>query len=460
MIHLDVETVTQVFQFQQFWLVDHKFDREILIEELFQIVQIITIIWVKSQTKTKSTIKIKSRITRATFVELSKYSSEWAINKIVFRKTCSDFWIAIEKYRTSRKFCVFKSRYIQIESVLNDDSNQLSSSSQFSFLLETLFKIFFAFKKKFLRRSISLQSISLNYAKIVEIEQRNVKYSEITQDQETITSSDESFVTAKASSFKEKVREVHEKTTDEKISRMNRIIKTNLQKMLNVIVIAKIAAAVATISQTTLSSSTVATSFIAFSENYRQQERWNLVEIEFFDSNFDEKFAFTNEALIHADKNTYYRNVHVFVERIKKMIIVLEFEMIRKNLFFYLRDSVLMWHIVEFFDVSRRILFYEENVDEWVQALIARFKTQATTTTANLLKKRYTLTNAERNRESREYAQKVIRWVKFAKMFSSFNQLNIVYNEINAELRRDLKKSSKNTTINDYLQLLNDYKDI
>jgi hypothetical protein len=140
-------------------------------------------------------------------------------------------------------------------------------------LLETLFKIFFAFKKKFLRRSISLQSISLNYAKIVEIEQRNVKYSEITQDQETITSSDESFVTAKASSFKEKVREVHEKTTDEKISRMNRIIKTNLQKMLNVIVIAKIAAAVATISQTTLSSSTVATSFIAFSENYRQQER-------------------------------------------------------------------------------------------------------------------------------------------------------------------------------------------
>jgi hypothetical protein len=164
--------------------------------------------------------------------------------------------------------------------------------------------------------------------------------------------------------------------------------------------------------------------------------------------------------LIHADKNTYYRNVHVFVERIKKMIIVLEFEMIRKNLFFYLRDSVLMWHIVEFFDVSRRILFYEENVDEWVQALIARFKTQATTTTANLLKKRYTLTNAERNRESREYAQKVIRWVKFAKMFSSFNQLNIVYNEINAELRRDLKKSSKNTTINDYLQLLNDYKDI
>jgi hypothetical protein len=45
-------------------------------------------------------------------------------------------------------------------------------------------------------------------------------------------------------------------------------------------------------------------------------------------------------------------------------------------------------------------------------------------------------------------------------MTSSFNQLNIVYNEIDAELRRDLKKSSKDITIDDYLQLLNDCKDI
>jgi hypothetical protein len=35
MIYLDVETIIQVFQLQQFWLVDHKFAREILIEELF-----------------------------------------------------------------------------------------------------------------------------------------------------------------------------------------------------------------------------------------------------------------------------------------------------------------------------------------------------------------------------------------------------------------------------------------
>jgi hypothetical protein len=73
----------------------------------------------------------------------------------------------------------------------------------------------------------------------------------------------------KSSQSKEKVRETREETANEKISRMNRIIKTDLQKMLNVIVIASIAAAATAISQTTASSSTST----AFSDDYRQQER-------------------------------------------------------------------------------------------------------------------------------------------------------------------------------------------
>jgi hypothetical protein len=47
---------------------------------------------------------------------------------------------------------------------------------------------------------------------------------------------------AKSSRTREKFREIKKKTTNEKISRMNRIIKTDLQEMLNVIVIADIAA--------------------------------------------------------------------------------------------------------------------------------------------------------------------------------------------------------------------------
>ncbi len=123
--------------------------------------------------------------------------------------------------------------------------------------------------------------------------------------------------------------------------------------------IASITIVVATISQAA-SSSTATTS----TNTKIRQKRWNSDDIDFFDSNFDEKFAFTDETVTHAEKDTYYKDVHVFVERIKKMIIMLEFEIIRKNLSSCFRESALMWHIAKLFDVFRRILLYEENVDE------------------------------------------------------------------------------------------------
>jgi hypothetical protein len=96
-------------------------------------------------------------------------------------------------------------------------------------------------------------------------------YSKITrQSQRTITSFNDSSKTATFFKTKEKIREIREETADEKISRMNRIIKTNLQKMFNVIVVANIAAAAAAISQTS-SQNLVATE--ASSRDYRQQRR-------------------------------------------------------------------------------------------------------------------------------------------------------------------------------------------
>ncbi len=430
MIQLNETIVVQTFELNQFWLVDHKFAREILTEELLQTIQIIIITKIKSQIRLFS-IKIKSRIIRVVFVESSEYFSEWIVNKAAFREACSVFWISTEKYRTFREFFVFKSRLDSAKSELNDDFDQLSSSSQSLFLIDALLKILSALRKKFHRRSISLQKILLNYAIILE-NRHTVEYSQSIQHsqktktsisarkQEITTLSDDSSAmtksTAKSSRTKKKFRETREETADEEISRMNRIIKTNLQKMLNVIVIADIAAAATTISQTASSSSEQT---VSITKN--RQERWNSKNIDFFDSNFDEKFVFTDETIVHAEKNTYYKDIHVFVERIKKMIIVLELEMIKKNLSFCLRESVLMWHIVELFDVFRRILFYEKNVDEWIQTLTIRFKTQAITMTINLLRERYILRDAEKNRESREYAQKIIRWAKSAKMTSSFN---------------------------------------
>ena len=68
--------------------------------------------------------------------------------------------------------------------------------------------------------------------------------------------------------------------------------------------------------------------------------------------------------------------------------------------------------------------------------------------------------NVCRHRKSRKYAQKIIRCVKLIEMISIFNQLNIIYNEINAELRREFRKSFNIINLNIFLQDLNECKNI
>jgi hypothetical protein len=71
---------------------------------------------------------------------------------------------------------------------------------------------------------------------------------QLSQKQEITTSSNESSIITKSSQRKNKARDIREETTNEEILKMNRIIKTDLQEMFNVIVIADIAAVIAAIS--------------------------------------------------------------------------------------------------------------------------------------------------------------------------------------------------------------------
>lgn len=189
-------------------------------------------------------------------------------------------------------------------------------------------------------------------------------------------------------------------------------------------------------------------------------EKWNSKDVGFFDPNFEGKSASTDAPLKHSGKDTYYRDVYVFVERMKEMAVVLKANIVRRNLSSCLRGIALMWHTAELFDITKRILTYGEGVEEWVQALITRFKPQASTATAALLKERYTMEDARRHRELREYAQKIIRWAKTAEMPSVFNQLNVIYNGVDVRLRRDLARPINTMSLDDYLQVMDSFKDI
>jgi len=58
------------------------------------------------------------------------------------------------------------------------------------------------------------------------------------------------------------------------------------------------------------------------------------------------------------------------------------------------------------------------------------------------------MSDVYRRRKPREYAQIILREVRSAKMIFIYNQLFLIYNEIDLKLRRNLKPFELKTTIN------------
>ena len=45
--------------------------------------------------------------------------------------------------------------------------------------------------------------------------------------------------------------------------------------------------------------------------------RWNTHDLEFFDLNYDDKTIYIVVLIEHTNKNTYFRNIHLFLDRAK-----------------------------------------------------------------------------------------------------------------------------------------------
>ena len=91
--------------------------------------------------------------------------------------------------------------------------------------------------------------------------------------------------------------------------------------------------------------------------------------------------------------------------------------------------------------------------------MLKRWK-KSTSSTINILKNtQYTINDARRKRESIKYALVIIKVAKTTYM-SIFDQIILIYIDIDLELRRDLFKLTKDTTLNIYFQKLDNCKKI
>ena len=55
---------------------------------------------------------------------------------------------------------------------------------------------------------------------------------------------------------------------------------------------------------------------------------------------YEFKFVVIENSIKHFDKNIYFRDVNIFIDRVKNKIIVKNIELIRQNFYIYFRDII------------------------------------------------------------------------------------------------------------------------
>ena len=138
-------------------------------------------------------------------------------------------------------------------------------------------------------------------------------------------------------------------------------------------------------------------------------------------------------------------------------------QLIKNNLWLNLKNTVLKWWTDELSDVERRlakmIMTDQKELSEWINLLFAKFKQFINVIMNDLMQQRYTFRDAIAHRESRKYVQKIIRLIKDVDMTNVLNQLNLIYNDIDVDVRIDTFRRFKNSIIiNEMLNDMNEFK--
>ena len=129
-----------------------------------------------------------------------------------------------------------------------------------------------------------------------------------------------------------------------------------------------------------------------------------------FNTSFNWHF---NDIDFIVNQNIYYRNVHLFVEKIKNLAMIKNSVLIKNNINIVLKNSIQNWYTAELINLKRIDL--RSNINE-INArcivLITKFKNFSGVVLIKFIAKKYIVKNAKNRRKFFVYVQIIIRHVR------------------------------------------------
>ena len=385
---------------------------------------------INNNTRSSSSIFTSIRTTnRFKSIESQRFSDDWIVNRTFLFSDLRDFHQKSTKYRTSLKYLNYidrKESYKQSSEEIESISSNDNSSKKVRFADDNYQLKFCALKSSKFRiesssfniKSLRLIASSNSFEKMSKSSNFNVSWAEISREQWKVLQKNQQ-------TLNDILRTLH---------LFNQTMQANLQALQN------------NNRQQSMTSSSTA-------ESIQSDNRWNAAEIEFFDSLYDEKSVAIENAIEDSKKDIYFRDIHVFIERIKNMTQIKDDILIKNNLYSCLKNTIFVWYTFNLSDDHKRLIKFDIEIDEWIRIFLKKFRQSFETVLATVIREKYTMKDVKKRRKFIEYAQIIIKTAKFAEMFI-YNQIYLIFNDLNVEFQRNLNILIENTKLNAFLQKL------
>ena len=177
---------------------------------------------------------------------------------------------------------------------------------------------------------------------------------------------------------------------------------------------------------------------------------WRFENFDFFDSHLSAKYE--SKSMIRNDKNVYYRNVHLFIERILNLVVTKNHDVVKINLNTCLQNIVLIWYIDELTVLKRFELRQIDLTKKWINLFKKRFKFNQFVVINSLIAERFFIVDVRNDRESFSYVQQIVSYVKNVNFDFIYHQLIWTWRNLDSKFKRDIDAFIETTTLTQFLE--------
>ena len=151
-------------------------------------------------------------------------------------------------------------------------------------------------------------------------------------------------------------------------------------------------------------------------------------------------------------------DVYTFTDRVYRLATLRGHKLIQNNLSLQLLGAAKTWYEVEMNDVTRRVLCEAPSVQNWVDALILRFKPSPAIILQKLNKAEYTRSDAANQKDPVLFFDEILTLTRHDNR-PDYERSTIAYIRFESQLRMTLNAPQNGSTIQDFIDQLEGKKE-